>query len=328
MVASLRSGELAQADPWDGRTLEWTIPSPPPEYNFARIPVVHGRDAFWLQKYGRGLEPDQIRSGTVDPTGAVLEPGAAEVVHVPPPSIFPLVLAAGILVIGIGMMVWVRIILIGAAVSLLAVVGMAFELPHYGEADDVVEQEGGLDNRKIGIWAFIGSETIFFASLISTYLIYKNRNLTGPTAKDILEIPLTSASTFILLMSSLLMVLSLAALQRADYRWSRIWLFGTIGCGLMFLGGQVYEFTHFYHEGLSLQTNLFGQTFFTLVGFHGAHVTIGVIWLMVLAGASLMGGLESRRSLALDCAALYWHFVDIVWIIIFSLIYLMKATGV
>jgi cytochrome c oxidase subunit I len=327
MVMSLRSGEEAGNDPWDGRTLEWTMPSPPPEYNFARIPIVRGRDAFWLEKYGRALEPEQARQGAVEPTGHVLEPGPAEVIHVPPPSIFPLVLAAGILVIGIGMMVWTRIIFIGVAVTLLAIIGMAFELPNFGEETHGEGSGTGLDNRKIGIWTFIASETIFFASLISTYLIYKGRSLSGPTAREILEIPLTSGSTFILLMSSLLMVLALAALQRADYKWSRVWLFGTIGCGLMFLGGQVYEFTHFYHEGLALQTNLFGQTFYTLVGFHGAHVTIGVIWLIVLAVASMVGELPAKRSLALDCAALYWHFVDIVWIIIFSLIYLMKATG-
>jgi len=327
MIKSLRSGEFAGSDPWDGRTLEWTIPSPPPEYNFARIPIVHGRDPFWLQKYGRGLEPEQIRTGAVDPGGPVLEAGPPQTVHVPPPSIFPLVLAAGVLVMGIGMMVWVRIVIVGAVATLVAIIGMSFELPGYGEEAHDQEHGTGLDNRKVGIWTFIASETIFFASLISTYLIYKGRNVSGPTAREILEIPLTSGSTFILLMSSLLMVLALAALQRADYRWSRIWLFGTIGCGLMFLGGQVYEFTHFYHEGLTLQTNLFGQTFFTLVGFHGAHVTIGVIWLLVLAIASIVGELPSKRSLALDCAALYWHFVDIVWIIIFSLIYLMKATG-
>ncbi len=323
MIVSRRHGEVAGSDPWDGRTLEWAVPSPPPEYNFARIPAVRGRDPFWLDKYGQGAESAHAAEHS-EPAGAG---GAHEKIHVPPLSIFPLILAAGVLVMGIGMMVWLRIVMVGAAVTILAIIGMAFELPDYGEADAAVEPGGGLDNRKIGVWAFIASETIFFAALISTYLIYKGRNLTGPTAKDILEIPLTSFSTFILLMSSLLMVLALAALQRADYRWSRIWLFGTIGCGLMFLGGQVYEFTHFYHEGLTLQTNLFGQTFFTLVGFHGAHVTIGVIWLLVLGVASMTGGLESKRSLALDCAALYWHFVDIVWIVIFSLIYLMKATG-
>ena len=162
---------------------------------------------------------------------------------------------------------------------LLGIVGMAFEYPHFGE-EQREHPRRGLDNRKLGIWAFIGSESVFFASLISTYLIYKGHNLSGPTAPDILEIPLTSVSTFVLLMSSLSMVLALAASQRGDVRWCRRWLLGTAGLGLMFLLGQVYEFTHFYHEGLALQTNLFSQTFFTLVGFHGAHVTVGVVWLL------------------------------------------------
>ena len=182
-----------------------------------------------------------------------------------------------------------------------------------------------LDLRKVGVWAFIGSESIFFASLISTYLVYEGRSTSGPGPGDTLSIPLTSVSTFVLLMSSLLMVLALAATQRGDTRWSRIWLLGTAALGMVFLGGQAYEFHHFYHEGLALQTNLFGQTFYTLVGFHGAHVTVGVIWLLVLARASFAGQLPAKRSLAVELCGLYWHFVDVVWIVIFTLVYLLKG---
>ena len=96
---------------------------------------------------------------------------------------------------------------------------------------------------------------------------------------------------------------------------------------LIFLGGQVYEFNHFYHEGMALQTNLFSETFYTLVGFHGAHVTIGVLWLLALAAASVRGWIPAKRSLAVELAALYWHFVDIVWVVIFTLVYLMKAVA-
>src|SRR5262249_3585611 len=153
---------------------------------------------------------------------------------------------------------------------------------------------------KLGVWAFIGSESVFFASLISTYLIYKGRNVSGPVAETMLEIPLTSFSTFVLLTSSLLMVLALAAIQRGSERASRWWLLGTAALALVFLGGQGYESTHFYREGLALQTNLFGQTFYTLVGFHGAHVAIGVIWLLTLAAASFAGRLPGRKSLSVE----------------------------
>jgi cytochrome c oxidase subunit 1 len=330
MFKSLRHGEPAGADPWDGRTLEWTIPSPPPAYNFERVPRVHSRDPFWTAKYGRatrglGSQPSGAASVAEESPGlSYLPPGP---IHMPPPSILPLLLAAGILLAGIGMLDWYRVTFVGLAVVVLAIIAMGFEHPTYAEPEH--EQPSAtaekLDNRRVGIWVFLGSESIFFAALISTYLIYKGKDLTGPSAYNTLEIPLTTFTTFILLMSSLLMVLALQAIESGNKRWGKIWLFGTAGFGIVFLLGQVYEFTHFYNEGLALQTNLFGQTFYTLVGFHGAHVTIGVIWLLVLGAAALTDRLPAERSLAVDLAALYWHFVDIIWIVIFSIVYLMKT---
>ena len=181
----------------------------------------------------------------------------------------------------------------------------------------------GLDSRKMAFWAFIGSECLLFGSLISTYLVYKGRSLTGPFPHEILNIPFTSFSTFDLLMSSLLMVLALAAAQRGDRRQSRLWLAGTILFGLIFLGFQAYEFTEFVHEGLTLQTNLFGSTFFTLTGFHGGHVAIGVTWLATLLVLDVRGRLTVTDALKVEIAGLYWHFVDIVWIAIFTLVYLI-----
>jgi len=322
LFLTLRRGAPAGADPWQGRTLEWWTPSPPPEHNFDRIPLVGGRDPYWGWQHGaQGVE-----AGTAAPP---LEAATADAIHVPHPSWFPIVLAAGIVVAGVGMITRFAVVPIAALVVLLAIVGLGFERATAGEGaqpDGGTDQSlGVLDNRKVGVWAFIGSESIFFASLISTYLVYEGRSTTGPRAAEILSIPLTSVSTFVLLMSSLLMVLALAATQRGDGRWSRIWLLGTAGLGMVFLGGQVYEFSHFYYEGLALQTNLFGQTFYTLVGFHGAHVTVGVVWLLVLARAAFAGQLPARRSLAVELCGLYWHFVDVVWIVIFTLIYLLKG---
>lgn len=207
----------------------------------------------------------------------------------------------------------------------------------------------GLDHRKIAIWAFIGSECMLFASLIATYLIYKGRSIVGPfphteyineagqVLKPILDIPVTSASTFVLLMSSLAMVLALQAVQLKDTPlpeganwWTRIqrssqtWLFMTALLGTTFLGFQAYEFTSFVREGLTIKTNLFGSTFFTLTGFHGAHVTVGVLWLMSLLWVDRTRGLGPKDELLVDIAALYWHFVDVVWIAIFTLIYLIQ----
>jgi len=201
----------------------------------------------------------------------------------------------------------------------------------------------GLDNRKVAIWAFIGSECMLFASLISTYLIYKGRSVVGPFPHEawtspsgqkfgaILNIPVTSASTFVLLMSSLAMVLALAAVEnkgKPGYEGllgsSKFWLFATAAMGATFLGFQAYEFTSFVHEGLTIKTNLFGSSFFTLTGFHGTHVAVGVLWLMSLLFMDMKRGLGPKDTLIVDICALYWHFVDVVWIVIFTLVYLIK----
>src|SRR5687767_269133 len=219
--------------------------------------------------------------------------------------------------------------------------------PHAPAPAHVHYTTTGLDNRKIAIWAFIGSECMLFASLISTYLIYKGRSrvgpfphepwtnpLTGQQTAGILDIPVTSASTFVLLASSFFMVLALAAVQNKyvpkHTRWERIegssqlWLFMTALFGTIFLGFQAYEFTAFVHEGLTIKTNLFGSTFFTLTGFHGAHVTVGVLWLLTLLAIDMKRGLGPKDALIVDISALYWHFVDVVWIVIFTVVYLIQ----
>ena len=187
------------------------------------------------------------------------------------------------------------------------------------------ETSTGLDHRKLLMWLFLGSDCLFFGSLISTYMIYRGRSISGPLPHQIFDIPYTSVSAFVLLMSSLTMVLALAAIQRGDLRGLRVWLVATALLGTVFLGGQFYEFSSFVHEGLTLSSNLFGTTFFVLTGFHGAHVTVGVLILLSLVVVSLRGGLPQEESLTVELAGLYWHFVDIVWIVIFTLVYLIPA---
>src|SRR5919201_2359543 len=181
----------------------------------------------------------------------------------------------------------------------------------------------GLDNRKLLMWAFLASDCMFFGTLIATYMVYKNRSFDGPLPRETFDVPYTSVSAFVLLLSSLTMVLALAAIQRGEERKMRIWLSATALLGCVFLGGQFYEFTTFYKEGLTLSRNLFGSTFFTLTGFHGTHVLIGVFWLMSLVAHSFRGRLHQEHSLLVEIAGLYWHFVDIVWILIFTLVYLI-----
>lgn len=185
----------------------------------------------------------------------------------------------------------------------------------------------GLDNRKLFMWLFLGSDCLFFGSLIATYLLYRGRDAAlgnpGPRPADVFDIPYTSVSSFVLLMSSLTMVLALAAIQRGDVRGLRIWLAATALLGLTFLGGQAYEFTHMVHEGLTLRSNLFGSSFFVMTGFHGAHVAVGVLILLSFYVMASQGRVRQSDSLNIELAGLYWHFVDIVWILIFTLIYLL-----
>ncbi|MEO6068856.1 MAG: cytochrome c oxidase subunit 3 [Gemmatimonadales bacterium] len=195
----------------------------------------------------------------------------------------------------------------------------------------------GLDNRKLAIWTFIGSECLFFATLISTYVVYKGQSLRGPypheawtdpatgrVVERMFEIPLVTFGTAVLLFSSFFVVLALNGLQRGKQKQFVGWLAATVVCGLFFIGMQVYEFTHFVHKGLGFTTNLFGSSFYTLTGFHGTHVTLGVIWLATLLYLGLRGKMGPEKALNLEIAALYWHFVDVVWIVIFPVVYLMK----
>jgi heme/copper-type cytochrome/quinol oxidase subunit 3 len=182
----------------------------------------------------------------------------------------------------------------------------------------------GLDNRKMGMWIFLGSDCMFFGSLIGTYLAYKGKSLSGPTPYDVFNIPLTSYSAALLLASSLTMVLALADLQRNRVKPAAWWLLATALMGLHFVLNQVYEFWSFaMHEGLRLSTSLFGSSFFVLTGFHGAHVTGGVIWLLIIVSLAMRGKLDRRDYTKVEVAGLYWHFVDIVWIAIFTIIYLI-----
>lgn len=183
----------------------------------------------------------------------------------------------------------------------------------------------GLSDNKLLMWVFLGSECLLFGGLISTYLIYRSRFAAGPAPGDIFDIPFTSVSSFVLLMSSLTMVLALSALQRGDIRNNRLWLLTTALLGSLFIGGQVYEFTTFLREGLGYTTSPFSSAFFTLTGFHGVHVSVGIVMLMSLYVSSLRGNLRRESAETVEIVGLYWHFVDVVWIFIFTVIYLVPS---
>ncbi|MDF1596052.1 MAG: heme-copper oxidase subunit III [Acidimicrobiia bacterium] len=194
--------------------------------------------------------------------------------------------------------------------------------------DEQLHESTGIETRKLAMWIFLSSEFMFFGALISNYLLFKGRvGYPEPYPSEMFDIPFTSVSSFVLLMSSLTMVLADHAIHRDDQRATRTWIVATALLGMVFLSGQAFEFTEFvlHDPPMTLSTNPAASAFFTLTGFHGMHVLIGVIMLLTLAGTSFRKGrLSTATGLNLESVALYWHFVDIIWIVIFTVVYLIK----
>jgi heme/copper-type cytochrome/quinol oxidase subunit 3 len=153
------------------------------------------------------------------------------------------------------------------------------------DADHTVTNTG-ISNAKLGMWVFLGSECLLFGGLISAFLLYKNNNAAGgPIPHELYDIELTSISSFVLLMSSLTMVMAVSAIQRADETRMRLWLVTTAVLGTVFISGQVFEFQKFVKEGMGFTTNAASSAFFTLTGFHGVHVTLGIVMLLSTVSA-------------------------------------------
>lgn len=180
------------------------------------------------------------------------------------------------------------------------------------------------DVRKIGMWIFLSSEVIFFTSLILAALHYRHATRGGEPLTEVLDIGLTAVSTFVLLTSSLTMVSALKAADENNPSRLRLWLGLTLLGGTIFLGGQTYEFNKLFHEGHTLTASMAWASFFVLTGFHGAHVFVGAL----LVGSQLIRALRTTEAHKLrfpvEIVGLYWHFVDLVWIVIFTVVYLIE----
>ena len=181
---------------------------------------------------------------------------------------------------------------------------------------------------KLGMWIFLAGDAMSFGALLAAYGVLRYSSVDWPVPASVLGINLTAFMTFLLIVSSVTMVYSLASIQHGDQLWFKIFLALTVLSGVIFLSLQAYEWTHLIHAGLGFTANkwgasLFGTTFFAITGFHGAHVTAGVIYLSFYLIQGLRGRLPRDAANHIEIAALYWHFVDLVWILVFTFVYLL-----
>jgi heme/copper-type cytochrome/quinol oxidase subunit 3 len=197
-------------------------------------------------------------------------------------------------------------------------------------------QTVGVENRKLAIWIFLASEVIFFSGLIGGSILLRLQSSaeTWPVPGEVLNVPLTSLNTFLLIVSSVTVVKGLEALQEGRQKAFRLFLLATAVLGITFLGIQGYEYYKLIQEGLTFTqyvshhthetvTSSYGTTFYIQTGFHGAHVTGGVIWLLVVLAKAFAGGYSAENYMGVEIFGLYWHFVDLVWILLFTIVYLI-----
>ena len=248
VVMSWRRGQVAGDNPWGAFTLEWLTTSPPPEYNFERVPLVRDRRPVW-------------------------------------------------------------------------------SLDHPDKADYKLEKTPEdrrfkVDKARVSAGFFLQSESVFFVILLSSFIIFNSRADEGPTADSALNVGRTALFSILLLSSSLTVWLAEKRLQKNDRAGFLRWLLFTIVLGLAFLGGQAWEYTGLIEDGVTISRNHFSSTFFAVTGFHGLHVFGGIVALGILFWMGCKGAMTAGRSAVFGAVSLYWHFVDIVWIAVFCIIYL------
>jgi cytochrome c oxidase subunit 3/cytochrome o ubiquinol oxidase subunit 3 len=190
-------------------------------------------------------------------------------------------------------------------------------------ASNTIAPSTPLKPAQVGMLAFLVSEVAFFGTLISAYITFMGRDTSGPTPA-VLSLPLVLGTTFCLLASSGTVHLAEKALKKGEQAGFRLWWFATIALGVIFLAGTAYEWHGLiYKEGLTISRNLFGTTYYTLVGFHAFHVTAGVVVMIVFLGLALKGQITPHNEISVGVVSWYWHFVDVVWIVVFTLVYLI-----
>ena len=184
------------------------------------------------------------------------------------------------------------------------------------------------ENKFVGFWLFLGGETVLFASLFGTYLALKNSTNGGPTSQEMFQMPLVFIMTMLLLTSSLTSVYAMYHMKNFNFKQMQLWLIVTVLLGLGFLGFEIYEFYHYTHEFKhTMKSSAFGSAFYALVGTHGLHVLFGLLWISTLVFRNAKRGLNLYNAPKFYVASIYWHFIDVVWVFIFTVVYLMGMVG-
>ena len=207
---------------------------------------------------------------------------------------------------------------------------MSHATAHHGGSDDgPLMAHGsvlqlGIPNGKIAMWLFLGSEVMFFTGLIGAYIVLRFGNAGWPNPAVSLNVPLTALNTFLLICSSVTLVWGLQSYQMKQYAKGNLGLLATTLIGALFVGIQAYEYYELsMHYGLVPSKSLFASCFYVMTGFHGAHVAVGVLAMAVVTIKGYLGHFDENHYAAIELTGLYWHFVDLVWIILFAIVYLM-----
>ncbi|SDN24225.1 cytochrome (ubi)quinol oxidase subunit III [Alkalicoccus daliensis] len=182
-------------------------------------------------------------------------------------------------------------------------------------------------NKYLAFWFFLGGETVLFGSLFGTYLGLRSSTEGGPGPADLFHLDLVFIMTMILLTSSLTSVFAVINMKRGNFKMLLVWMWATVILGLGFLGFEIYEFYEYAHQGLGYGVSAFASSFYTLVGTHGAHVTFGVLWITTLLIRYRKSGITLTNAPKFYTAVLYWHFIDVVWVFIFTVVYLLGVGG-
>lgn len=188
--------------------------------------------------------------------------------------------------------------------------------------DDHAHHDTG-GNTVFGFWLYLMTDCILFASVFATYAVLVNHTAGGPSGKDIFELPYVLGETALLLVSSCTYGFAMIAAHRGFKGQTLAWLAATFVLGAGFIGMEINEFHHLIAEGFGPDKSAFLSSFFTLVGMHGLHVTAGLVWMVIMMLQVSQRGLTDRNNTRLMCLSLFWHFLDIVWICVFTIVYLM-----